>query len=200
MNKRKDALLLLALAGHCFFALGVVLLVIFARLKSYPIHLDELEIIKILLCFFVGYLFVFFEWLVLTKTEERYSGKADDVPAYLTNKLYGMHPYLFTFGKKNSSNGNSDYKWHKYTDADVTNKKLAKVFCVHFNKNNSLIFALIAILLPFLIFDQALVSFVRIVQANIFLYIPYMYLISMTWLSILGLLVFRLYLFLFADI
>jgi hypothetical protein len=107
---------LVRVIGHCFFMAGLVLMVIFAKSKTAPIYLDELEMIKVLSCFLLGYVCVFVEWFKLANSDELYSGDADSVPGYLTEKLFGIYPYLFTWGKKNSSNGNTRYKWHKYSN------------------------------------------------------------------------------------
>jgi hypothetical protein len=184
----------LLVLGHSFFILGVILITVFANAKNKTIGLENLEIVEVIVCFLGGYLMVFYEWILIAKSNELYAGDADNVPSYLTKRLFGRYPYLFTFGQSNSMNQNASFQVHNYVTKDVRNSKFVNVFCRHVNKSIFLVFLFLSILLPFLIFNQSPSSFIKLFFQHIFFYVPYMYLILITWLSVLMIVIFRIYL------
>lgn len=189
---------LTVLAAHVSFITGFSLLLIYSLGANEPIQLQQIQLYKVLLYFVAGYGFVAARWIDVINNNDLYGGHADDVPQYLTWRLYGYFPYLFTFGKSNSHNNRKRIGrlWHTYQDNDVKNKKFSEIFCLHVNKSSLIVLLLTAVLLPNLISSQIAPSFLGFIFSSFVLYSLYMAFLMLIWLSAVALFLLRVWLFL----
>lgn len=183
-------------SGHTLFVTGIMLLLWYSYNSATPVKLQHSELLNILCCFFTGYAFVFMQWVYLVSDKHPYCGNADNIPGYLTKILFESYPYLFTFGKSNSSNGDVNRRWHKYSDQEVYGKEFSEIFCLYMNKYLVGLAILLAILLPPMIFDQGVPSYLRHVQDHFIPYVLYSYLIIITWVTSIFLIFLRTYMYL----
>jgi hypothetical protein len=181
-------------AAHTFFILGVALLFFYAEQSDQPIHIEQSELINIVLLYAVGYLLVFKKWLVVIKSNNLYCGKADDVPKYLTDMLWGAFPYLGTFGKSGEKYKQARYgnRWNKYQDIDVQGKTFSQIFCIHVNKAYLLISMLIVVLLPYMFLNQEAPSFLELIYYSSTVFTIYMSFIALVWLSAISIIALRI--------
>lgn len=189
--------LLIIPAAHALFITGFILLFIYSFGAKEPIQLQKIQLYKIILLFVAGYGFVTSRWIG-DDANDLYSGHADDVPSYLTRRLFGYFPYLFTFGKSNSHNNRKQTGtlWHVYQDNDVKDKKFSEIFCLHVNKPSLIILLLVAVLLPNLIFNQIAPSFLEFIFNSFILYSLYMAFLMLMWLAAMALILLRVWLYL----
>ncbi|TCJ15980.1 hypothetical protein EZJ19_05845 [Parasulfuritortus cantonensis] len=187
----------LAPVTHALFIAGLVILFLSSNTSGKPIHLDSSTLYKSIAIYALGYFSVFVQWLRTIKSDEPYAGLADDVPAYLTQKLWGEYPYLGTFGRSNKSNQRpSNIKAHTYQDIDVIGKCFRDIYILHLNKFAILLLALVCILLPYMLTNQAAPSFLYFIFNSSLLFTIYMSFLIIGWLSSSALLTLRIILWL----
>lgn len=181
LNPLIDALVLVA---HALFVSGAILLFIYSEESGKPIHLEQPMLYKVMLLYATGYVAVFIKWLSVIKSDEPYYGTADDIPGFLTSKLWGSFPYLGTLGKSNSGN-----QWrvkkaaHVYQDSDVRGKKFGEILELHVNKNAIFILVLSCAFLPSIFLNQAAPSFLKFIYSSSTLFTIYISFFVFVWLS-----------------
>jgi len=157
------------------------------------LRIEQAMLYKVILIYATGYCVVFIKWLAVIKSDEPYLGKADDVPSYLTDKLWGAFPYLGTLGNSNQHNlGQSNLIVHTYQDCDVSGKKFREIFVLHTSKYVILFLVLTCIFLPYIFLNQAAPSFLKFIFSSTTLFTIYLSFFIITWLSSIAILVLRI--------
>lgn len=176
--------------GHLFFLLGVCVLIYGSRHLDDPIGLDGNIFLLAMAQFTLGYICVFLYWVFCVDRTEVFRGGADAVPDFITSRLFGKFPYLFSFrAPKGSAPG---FHGKKYLDG-LYGKGLADVYCDYVSKQFLYALIFVVILIPFAFADQSPPEFLAIILNWSVGFSIFVSFLSTTWLSAMALLALRFF-------
>lgn len=175
---------------HLLFLIGILLLLFFADASPKPIGLSSVQLIEVVLVFSMGCGLVLLTWLIYIDQKKIINVASQDVPSLINRTLFGSFPYLFNLKPMRGANLGQP---HMDKLAAVSGKEFSQVFCAYFDSRLIGIYVAIALLLPILFMDQTPPSYLSFVSWVVPAYVIFTAFLLVTWLSILILIIFRIF-------